>query len=410
VLLTSRNCAPAVLVVSGLLAVAPVSAGSDPAAPEAAFERRSYAPGDTAWLTLWHGSARTVRIYRVGAVGGTRARRDVLAGSPVTPAVPVATSGRIRLSMGEWPSGLYVARLQGPGGTGRAPFVLRPRRLGQHRIAVVLPTNTWAAYNLRDVDRNGLGDTWYADPRVRSVDLTRPFLDGGVPPRFRGYDRGFLRWLALRRHHVDVLADEDFERVATGDRLERLYDLIVFPGHEEYVTTHAYDIVERFRELGGNLMFLSANNFFYRVERRGRLLFKLGRWRDLGRPEAALIGVQYVDWNRNRYPNLPYRIVGAHRAPWLLAGTGLRNGDRFGRYGIEIDARTSRSPRGVRLLARIHEAFGPGKSAEMTYYETRSGARVFAAGVINFGGSALWPDVALMLDNLWERMSENRGG
>ena len=170
------------------------------------------------------------------------------------------------------------------------------------------------------------------------------------------------------------------------------------------MTTHAYDVVERLRDLGGNLMFLSANNFFYRVERRGRLLFKLGRSRDLGRPEAALIGVQYVDWNRNRYPNTPYGVVGRHRAPWLFAGTALRNGDRFGLYGIEIDARTSRSPRGVRVLARIENAFGPGKSAEMTYYETAVGARVFAAGVISFGGSALWPDVALLLDNLWQRL------
>ena len=338
-------------------------------------------------------------------MGGIQAQRDPLAGSPVTRALPVGKGGRIKLAMGEWPSGLYVARLQGSGGVGRAPFVLRPRRLGEHRIAVVLPTNTWAAYNLRDVDGNGVGDSWYAHGAVPSVDLARPFLDGGVPPRFRGYDRGFLRWLALRGHRVDFLADDDFERVASGDRLARLYDLIVFPGHEEYVTTHAYDIVERFRDLGGNLMFLSANNFFYRVERRGRLLFKLGRWRDLGRPESALIGVQYVDWNQNRYPNTAFRVVGRHRAPWLFAGTGLRNGDRFGHYGIEIDARTLRSPRGVRVLARIPNAFGPGKSAEMTYYETAAGARVFAAGVLNFGGSALWPDVALLLDNLWEKLS-----
>jgi hypothetical protein len=377
--------------------------------PEAAFERRSYAPGETAELLVWRGSAQTVRVYRVGAAWH-RAKRDALAGSSVTRASNVGGRRRIRLEVGEWPSGLYVARLHGAGGVGAAPFVVRPRRLGERRVAVVLPTNTWAAYNLRDVDGNGVGDSWYASPEVRSVDLTRPFLDGGVPPRFAGYDRAFLRWLDLRRHRVDVLADDDLERVASGDHLARLYDLIVFPGHEEYVTRHAYDVVERYRDLGGNLMFLSANNFFYRVERRGQRLFKLGRWRDLGRPEASLVGVQYVDWNQNRYPNTPYRVVGAHRAPWLFAGTGLRDGDRFGRYGIEIDARTARSPNGVRVLARIDDAFGPGKSAEMTYYETPAGAQVFAAGVLNFGGSALWPQTAVLLDNLWARLAGSRGG
>ncbi len=395
---------PCVVVAAAVCALAaPEFIGAAAARPECAFERRSYAPGETAVLVVWSGTATTLRIDHVGY--GVTGGRDPLAGEPVAPAVPVGRGRRIELPIGDWPSGLYVARLRGPGGEGLAPFVVRARRLGEHRVAVVLPTNTWQAYNLRDVDGNGVGDSWYADSGVASVDLERPYLDGGVPPRFRGYDRGFLRWLALHRIEADVLADDDLERVATGDRLARLYDLIVFPGHEEYVTTHAYDVVERFRDLGGNLAFLSSNNFFYRVERRGRLLFKLGRWRDLGRPEAALVGVQYVDWNQNRYPNRPYRVVGASRARWLFEGTGLRNGGRFGRYGIEIDARTSRSPRGTHVLARIRDAFGPGKSAEMTYYETPRGARVFAAGVMNFGGSALWPGVSRMVENLWRRLA-----
>jgi N,N-dimethylformamidase len=373
-------------------------------APEAAFAARSYAPGETAELLLWRGTASSVEIEQVGHAGGRRGRREPLAGRLVARIGPLRPGRRIVFRIGDWPSGLYAARIEGSGGVGLAAFVVRAASPGENRIAVVLPTNTWQAYNFRDVDGDGTGDTWYANPNVASVDLTRPYLGGGVPPRFRGYDRGFLRWLALRRIQVDVYADDDLERIPTGDRLARLYDLLVFPGHEEYVTTHAYDVVERFRDLGGNLMFLSANNFFYRVERRGSRLYRLGRWRDLGRPEAGLVGVQYVDWNRNRYPNLPYRVSGARRAEWLFAGTGLRDGDRFGRFGIEIDARTARSPAGTRVLATITDAFGPGKSAEMTYYETAAGAKVFAAGVINFGGSALWPVSSRLLDNLWRRL------
>jgi hypothetical protein len=397
-----------VFALSALSLVSPVLGGTGDATtgggvpPEGAFEERSYAPGDTAELAVWRGTVSTVRIDHVG---GGHAGRDPLAGAPVTAAIPVATGRRLRVPVGDWPSGVYVARLRGPGGVGSAPFVVRPKRLGLHRVAVVLPTHTWQAYNLRDVDGNGVGDSWYAHAGVASVDLTRPYLDQGVPPRFRGYDRGFLRWLVLHRAAADFLADDDLERVATGDRLASRYDLIVFPGHEEYVTTHAYDVVERFRDLGGNLAFLSANNFFYRVERRGSRLFKLGRWRDLGRPEAALVGVQYVDWNRNRYPNRPFMVTGAAHARWLFDRTSLGDGARFGNYGIEIDARTSDSPRGVKVLARIADAFGPGKSAEMTYYETPRGAKVFAAGVLNFGGSALWPDVSGLLENIWRRLS-----
>jgi hypothetical protein len=48
---------------------------------------------------------------------------------------------------------------------------------------------------------------------------------------------------------------------------------------------------------------------------------------------------------------------------------------------------------------------GPGRSAEMTYYETASGAKVFAAGTVNFAASIDRPDVSRLLENLWARLS-----
>ena len=185
----------------------------------------------------------------------------------------------------------------------------------------------------------------------------------------------------------------------------KLYDLVVFAGHEEYVTEHVWDAVERFRDLGGNLAFLSANDFFYRVARHGSRLYRTGRWRDLGRSESALIGETYVGWFKDVYRNRPYVVSGGTRAAWLYRGTGLRDGERFGSYGIEVSAEDGRSPRGTVVLARASDIFGPGKSAEMTYYQTRGGAKVFSAGVINFGGSAEWPVVSRMLENLWRRLS-----
>src|SRR5436190_1328620 len=83
-----------------------------------------------------------------------------------------------------------------------APFVVRPRSLGAHRVAVVLPTNTWQAYNFEDKD------SWYADPSVHTVDLSRPFVGGGVPPHYTGYDRRFIRWLDINEHPTDFLTDD----------------------------------------------------------------------------------------------------------------------------------------------------------------------------------------------------------
>jgi hypothetical protein len=101
----------------------------------------------------------------------------------------------------------------------------------------------------------------------------------------------------------------------------------------------------------------------------------------------------------------PFVVSGASQAPWLFANTGLQDGSTFGRYGIEIDARSPASPPGTIVLARIPDLLGPGKTAEMTYYETPAGAKVFAAGAINFAASATMPPVSTMLENLWNRLT-----
>jgi hypothetical protein len=267
---------------------------------------------------------------------------------------------------------------------------------------VVEPTNTWQAYDFDD------GDSWYANAGVHDIALDRPYVGRGLPPHFAGYDLGFLRWYDRSGNVADFVADDDLERFASGARLRARYDLIVFPGHEEYVTAHVYDIVTAFRNLGGNLAFLSADNFFYAVQVRGDTMVGRTRWRDLGRPEAALVGAQYAGWELGRYPNRPYRIGTTSLAPWLFAGTGLRDGSLLGRYGIEVDQLTAASPADVRVLARIAGIFGPGISADMTYYR-RGRAQVFDAGVMNFGGSADWPVVSTLVANLWRRLAPQNG-
>ena len=146
-----------------------------------------------------------------------------------------------------------------------------------------------------------------------------------------------------------MVADDDLEAFASGDELRALYDLVVFPGHSEYMTAHAYDVVERFRDLGGRLIFLSANNFFWKVEKQGTTMRRIKLWRDDGRPEARLIGAQYRA-NDDGTRQGPFTVVAAEAAPWLFDGTGLATGSTFGEtvggYGIEIDSTTPDSPPG----------------------------------------------------------------
>jgi len=381
---------------------------------DAGFTRESYVPGENATLRVESDAdALSLQVFRAGPEDVPTYNDTLMNGVPVTDPVNVGWSsldrpGTISVPIGAWPSGVYFAKLTADDGLiGFAPFVLRPTQLGTTRVAVIIPTNTWQAYNFRDENGNGWGDTWYAKGSQSTVRLGRPFLRRGVPPQYRKYDLGFLRWLAQHGKQPDYLSETDLE-VLNGDTLARLYDLVVFGGHTEYVTPREMGAIQKFRDLGGNLIFLSANNFFWQVQRRGGTLTRTRKWRDIGSPESALIGVQYRANDDGRIQR-PFIVRSAETVPWLFSGADLSNGAAFGQelggYGIEIDATTPASPPGTTVIAEIPDLYGTGFTAQMTYYETSAGARVFAAGAIDFGGTALLPTVSRMIENLWARLS-----
>jgi len=385
---------------------------------DAGFDKPSYLPGEVAQIRVATDEpSLTYKVFHAGPEQVITYADNQLAGVD-TGAAPVTidwTAWRDRahtipFPIPALPSGLYYVQFGGPDGrVGYAPFVVRPTTLGlTSRVLVVLPTNTWQAYNFQDLNGDGYGDTWYAGPPNRTVNLARPYIARGVPPHYYRYDLPFLHWFYWSGKSAEFISDSDFDSIARGDDLARAYDLIVFEGHEEYVTTHQYDVVQRFRDLGGNLMFLSANNFFWKVDKSDQTLRKIGKWRDAGRPEASLIGVQYRANDDGQHQGL-YTVENTAAAPWLWAGTGLVDGSTFGQfvggYGIEIDEVAPQSPPGTIVLAEVPDLFGPGIGAQMAYYETPVGAKVFAAGALDFGGSSTFWPVKQMLENIWARLA-----
>jgi N,N-dimethylformamidase beta subunit-like protein len=373
----------------------------------ATFTATSYAPGALARLRVT-GQVRRLQLQILRA-GAERAWSSV--GRPWGPPTQLrfrgGTLNTVLVRLGTWTSGLYFARLTAPGGraVAYAPFVMRPAVPGTARVAVIIPTYSWQAYNFYDANRDGRGDSWYVDSRRHSVVLGRPFAGNGKPPHYRTQQRGFLRMLVHTGRQADYLTDEDLERVASGDDLAHRYDAIFFSGHEEYVTTHIYDVIQRYRDLGGNLAFLSSNNFFRRVDLVGRRLWLINLWRNLGRPEAQLIGIQYRANDRGGHA-APYVVTNAEAAPWLFAGTGAVDGTVLGtaRYGIEFDMVGPFSPPGTTVLATVTPGFSDGSIlGQMSYYETPAGAKVFAAGTLGFGGSDN-PVASVLFQNLWAHL------
>jgi hypothetical protein len=426
--ITPHRLRPAASLASGVAAIAAVAivfgfvlgpgrAGTSPLL--AGFQARSYAPGQVAVLKIGGGdtSRATLQIFQAGASGtpGPAAATGWdkhTFGKPVTaPQQVQRPSGKgrwlVHVRLGSsWASGDYVARLSWGSHADYAPFVLRPRRLGTAPVLVVEPTNTWHAYD--DVD----GDSWYLNPAVHHIDLTHPFaaarvngqpVPAGLPEQFQRFDVGFLRWYWHSGYRADFISDDDLERISNPGQLSH-YRLVVFGGHEEYVTSHTFDLITAYRNAGGNLAFLSANNFFYRVEVHGNTMTGRTPWRNLGRPEAQLVGAQYAGWDEGDYPNNPYHVTDAAAAPWLFQGTGLHDGSTFGKYGIEVDEPNAASPPHTHVLAEIPNELGPGKPAEMTIY-TRGRSTVFDAGAINFEASAHWPTLSRFFSNLWSHLS-----
>jgi hypothetical protein len=380
---------------------------------DAAFAKRSVRPGDRVTLvTRTDAKSLSAQWLHSGPETEPNYANDVIKGIAMGAPLAVNWSGKasapeliVLQVAADWPSGVYFVQLTADDGrVGYAPLVVRPAK-PQSRVAVVLPTTTWGAYNFHDADGDGWGDTWYARWKTNRADLTRPNPNRGVPYRYRSYDVAFQHWLARTGKNVDFYADEDLEAFPGPAALRAAYDLIVFPGHTEYVTSRLYDLIEGYRNAGGNLMFLSANNFFRRVDRHGHAVELIDEWRDLGRPESGLLGVQYDAGDRGQR-RAAFIVTGAEAAPWAFVGTGLANGNTFGLYGIEADQPAAASPLGLQVLAVIPNLFGPARSAMMTYYEHASGARVFSAGVLDFGGQVLlWPQTTQLLENVWARLA-----
>jgi len=378
---------------------------------EAAFQGESVKQDTIASLVLFNRvRGLTLQVFRTGPERTPTVGYSEMQGVPVTPLERIGNGapGRvIHVQVGDWPSGVYFARLTAADGRiGFAPIVVAPSHLGEHRVAVVEPTLTWQAYNLRDDTGDGKGDSWYANWHVHTVRLDRPFLSRGVPYHFHNYDLPFLHWLAWNGHQADYLSDADLDAVSDSHALAAAYDLIIFPGHHEYVTAREYRTVEGYRDLGGNLAFLSANNFFWRVVRHGRTIDRTSQWRNLGRPEDALIGTEYRG-NDGGGHRAPWIVRDTAVAQWLFAGTGLTDGSTFGSGGIEIDKTNSGSPSDVHVIAEIPDLYGPGFTAQMTYYENGAGAKVFASGAFQLVASVLdEPCGSQLLTNLWNKLSQ----
>ncbi|MDT0308974.1 phosphoribosylamine--glycine ligase [Streptomyces sp. DSM 44917] len=366
-------------------------------------------------ITVDPPGAYTVDIYRIGHYEGEGAR--LLLTSPRLTGIrqpPPLVAGRTvschhwwlswRLRVpADWRPGAHVAVLTTADGAFRShvPFTVRDDRPAD--LLLVVPDVTWQAYNL--FPENGstgasLYHAWDSAGRLLgeanaavTVSFDRPYAGTGLPLH-AGHAYDFVRW--AERYGYD-LAYATARDLHAGRVDPSRYRGLVFSGHDEYWSAPMRRAVEAARDQGTSLVFLSANTMYWQVTLGplpsgdpDRLLTCRKRqgpgravlWREQGRPEQTLLGVQYV----GAVPR-PHPLVVRNASHWLWEATGAGEGDELpGLVAGEADRYFPRTPlpesTGRVLLAHspYRDATGARRHQETSLYRAPSGALVFAAG------------------------------
>lgn len=386
-----------------------------------------------------------IAVYRVGAYRGAGAR--LVYSSPVlrgvrqpAPRIDEAT-GLITCGWDaawsvtvpeSWLSGYYLAVFTTTSGwRNYTAFVVRDGRPADY--CVIVPFTTYQAYNMWPFDGTAGRSLYYGfDPaapktaagkaaksytqRALTVGFDRPFQDIGLP-KLSDLDRSFAQWAEGRGLDVTYAVSDDLH---AGRVDPRRYRGLVFSGHDEYWTPQMRATAERAVAEGTNLVFLSANNAYWRMRfepgadgtaNRVIACYKTDpdpvngpeaatlRWRDAGpnpaRPEQTLIGVMY-----NGIVAQPAPLVVRESGHWLWKGTGVRDGDRIPDVVAgEADGFTpggSTAAGDLTLLASSpygRPSQGTG-TQNTTLLQAPSGALVFAAGSMLFPRKLFGPSRA----------------
>ncbi len=309
------------------------------------------------------------------------------------------------------PPGLYHAVARDPAGdVFRAPVVVRASsridRPKPHTALVVWPYLTWRAYNPYDADLNGIPDSWYQFWRQRRVSLRGPILRNGVEDDHAAA-LPFSRWLCARSVRTQHVTDVELRRLPL-ETLKR-YSAIVFPGHTEYYEPATYDLLKRYRDGGGNLVFLQANPFYrqVRLDRDRNAMVMTDYDAREGRSDFALAGVGYDGCCFPRARARPYVAATGRdyeRVRWLFRGTAIGPGRRFGIAASESDRiDPGLTPRDHVVAAQaVIEGKRGAINAAMAWSHAGRGS-VFATGNYTFlrMGQAL---TYKLLDNVWRKL------
>lgn len=368
--------------------------------------------GETATFSC-HGGGTIIDIYRIGYYEGLGWRKvasitNTPNTQPAPAVVPGANGGTTCTAWSvtaSWAvpadttSGLFIGVFRNSDGNNASwiPFVVRDDAL-QADVIVKTSDTTWAlAYNHFDTMASPLtGKSYYGDNgtmqapgnRAHYATYHKPIVTRAhvVQTYWTNAELPLIRFLERNGYKVKYVSSKDVDRDPTV--LDKS-NMAISSGHDEYYSDGMRNALEAYRDSGKHLLFMSANEVFWRIrfdtERNGAWCYKdtmngpgdhiggtpldpvswTGTWKDTrwpGRkPENTLTGTDFrMNGVREFTPVLSKSATFASHPVWRNSALLTADQTLTNAVGFEADSMKPvlEAPRAVVLAAQTFNING----------------------------------------------------
>lgn len=334
-------------------------------------------------------------------------------------------------------------------------FVVRSASPGtSSKILLQLATNTYNAYT------NWGGHSLYSYHDRDGLQGHRVSFERPQSSQYGSWEQPFVAWAEAAGYQIDYAVNNDLE---FHPEILPHYNLVLSIGHDEYWSSPMRDHLEKYIADGGNVAFFSGNTCCWQVrnEDAGRALtcwkqwynvdplFRTGDHRLLstlwshhlvGRPENQLTGVGFL-WggyhrSHDQFMDGPASFIVHRPEHWLLAGTDLKQDDRFGgedtvvgyecdgcemewKDGLPYPTHRDGTPKSMTIVCSCPAKWAPGDSLWYDRFpQDRVGAAVLGTwtqgGTVVTSGTTDWshglrgndPAVVQITRNVLDRLSK----
>ena len=219
-----------------------------------------------------------------------------------------AWKANIKIDTNSFPQGMYLFIIRDSDQySSYIPIILR-EKVAKAKAVFSVPTMTMQAYNSwTGADTYGGPDGF--ESRLRVVDFRKPFDEGNGAGKYLRYVHPLIVYIEKLGLDVSYVADTDLH---FDKKLLSKKQALISAGHDEYWTMQERENVIEARKRGLNTVFFGANAGYWNVRLKKSLnsehltmeIYKSAeedpnkenptvKFRDLGKPEPELTGLEY---------------------------------------------------------------------------------------------------------------------